>query len=124
MYQDYKETGTLFMEFALIFIIRKRIFMATILPQPTTTLSCKLHSLKIDMTPMVDLGFLLITFFIFTATLSQPRTMRLIMPKAGVHTPLAQSEALTLLLDGEKIIAYQGRLEEAVRNNTLVENNV
>ncbi len=78
------------------------------------------HSLKVDMTPMVDLGFLLITFFVFTTELSKPTVMDLAMTKEGPPIDLAESTALTFLIDkGNSIYYYEGKWEDAVHDNKI-----
>jgi biopolymer transport protein ExbD len=71
--------------------------------------------LKVDLTPMVDLGFLLITFFILTTTLSEPTIARLIMPKnSKVNTPVKESSVLTLMLArNDSIDYYEGDLPKS-----------
>jgi len=73
------------------------------------------HQLRIDMTPMVDLGFLLISFFVITTELSKPTAMPLAMPKDGSDSELGESYAFTVLLGNrEKAWFYHGNWAEAV----------
>lgn len=58
-------------------------------------------STRIDLTPMVDLGFLLITFFMYTTTLARPQVMEIQMPYKGDEinpTSIKRSVALTVLV--------------------------
>jgi biopolymer transport protein ExbD len=82
----------------------------------------KKHNLKIDMTPLVDLGFLLIAFFIITTELSKPVVANLAMPKDGPDMPLSTSNALTvLLISDNRVYYYEGSGEEAIANNRISE---
>jgi biopolymer transport protein ExbD len=76
-------------------------------------------STRVDLTPMVDLGFLLLTFFVFTTALSQPMAMNLMVPKdeTGPDDPVCESCVLTVLLDKDNRIKYY---EGAVENNPPV----
>jgi biopolymer transport protein ExbD len=72
-------------------------------------------STRIDLTPMVDLGFLLITFFMFTTTLAKPKTMEINMPykdpnmKDDEKNKIKNSVALTVLLSkNHRIYYYEG----------------
>jgi biopolymer transport protein ExbD len=74
------------------------------------------HSTSVDLTPMVDLGFLLITFFIFTTTMSEPTAMKLNMPdNNGVidSTKAPKSLVLTILPDAnDKAAVFEGDLKD------------
>jgi biopolymer transport protein ExbD len=81
----------------------------------------KKMSTKVDMTPMVDLGFLLITFFIFTSTMSQPTAMNLFMPK-DVDKPeeqnkVKESGAFTIMLGKNDVVYFYEGMDPATEGN-------
>lgn len=81
----------------------------------------KKMSTRVDLTPMVDLGFLLITFFIFTTTMSKPTAFKLNLP-ADTKDPnqqnkLNEKSALTILLGKDNnVFYYEGDLAPNATN--------
>jgi len=80
----------------------------------------KKMSTRVDFTPMVDLGFLLITFFMLATTLSKPQTMEVALPsKEKVsevdQTKIKASRAVTILLGKDnKVYYYEGTRENDI----------
>ena len=72
----------------------------------------KKASTKVDMTPMVDLAFLLITFFMLTTTFGKPQAMQVNMPDKTDNNdiaPIAASKAFTIILaEDDKVFYYSG----------------
>lgn len=73
----------------------------------------KKQSTKIDMTPMVDLAFLLLTFFILTTTFNKPKTMEVNMPDKvkdeSEQTKINEKDILNVVLaEDDKIYWYIG----------------
>jgi biopolymer transport protein ExbD len=81
--------------------------------------------IRIDMTPMVDLGFLLITFFIFTSSMSDSSATDLYVPAGNqISSNVGESTALTVLLTGgDSIYYYHGNWEDAVKNKAILQSN-
>ena len=78
-------------------------------------------NIRIDMTHMVDLGFLLITFFIFTASMAETKALKLVMPADGTGTTIGQSTVLTALLGADnKLYLYEGDWKEALKQGKVV----
>ncbi|MEI7595792.1 MAG: biopolymer transporter ExbD [Bacteroidota bacterium] len=71
----------------------------------------KKKSTRVDFTPMVDLGFLLITFFMLTTTLIKPQTMEISMPSKdkvpeGQETKVKASLSITIVLGKDNKVFY------------------
>lgn len=75
----------------------------------------------VDLTAMVDLAFLLITFFMLTTTLSKPQSMPLAMPDKDPKdvkqdvTKIPEERMMTILVGKDnKILWYMGKFETPI----------
>ncbi len=74
----------------------------------------KKASTRVDLTAMVDLGFLLITFFMFTTTFNKPKVMKLNMPdkdNTSKEKDMPVKESLTttfVLASGDSLYYWNG----------------
>ncbi|GGF01137.1 biopolymer transporter ExbD [Hymenobacter cavernae] len=94
-----------------IFHLNQLTNMAEIQPSASAAKDGKPRARKVgfrlDMTPMVDLAFLLLTFFMLTTTFSKPTVMTLNMPKPDEHSSeIPASKALTLILGKHNQVHY------------------
>jgi biopolymer transport protein ExbD len=69
-------------------------------------------STRVDMTPMVDLAFLLVTFFMLTTTFNKPQTMEVNMPEKNQKNEtmkVKESKTTTIVLaENDKVYYYTG----------------
>ncbi|REC47033.1 biopolymer transporter ExbD [Chryseobacterium pennipullorum] len=88
----------------------------------------KKQSTRVDMTPMVDLGFLLITFFMFTTTFSKPNVMDLGLPakpkdetKKPPPTEIKLSNSISILLGKGNRVFWHQQDATSLNDQTLME---
>jgi biopolymer transport protein ExbD len=78
-----------------------------------------------DMTPMVDLAFLLLTFFMLTTTFSKPQTMEINMPvkedNPEKQAPIKASNAMTIVLGEDDKVFYYFGLGDPAENPEVIE---
>jgi biopolymer transport protein ExbD len=68
--------------------------------------------IRIDMTPLVDVAFLLLTFFMYTTSMSRPQTMEInLPPDKNVKVEIPESNLLTLRVDAKGQIFWSTGLE-------------
>lgn len=78
----------------------------------------KKQSTQVDMTPLVDLAFLLLTFFVLTSTFSKPKVLRMIFPEKlekdnpNVKPPEVKNGLTILLTENDQIYYYNGALNK------------
>ncbi len=88
----------------------------------------KKQNTRVDMTPMVDLGFLLITFFMFTTTFSKPNVMDLGLPAKPkvdqpppVKTEVKLENSITLLIGKDNRIFWHQQEQSSLTDANLNE---
>jgi biopolymer transport protein ExbD len=74
---------------------------------------------KVDLTAMVDLAFLLITFFMLTTSLSKPTEMRIAMPVDAAPEPVSLERSITLCLGADNILWYNGEVKAPISQGII-----
>ena len=77
---------------------------------------------RLDMTPMVDVAFLLLTFFMLTTTFAKSNTMEINIPPETGEVSIAERNVMTLRIPGDGF-AYWSLGEEAPRREPLYDNS-
>ena len=87
----------------------------------------KKQSTRVDMTPMVDLGFLLITFFMFTTTFTKPNIMDLTLPakpdekvKQEKMPVVDLRNSITFIIGKDDNLFYHQQDAKGLNENTLI----
>ncbi len=70
-------------------------------PQP------KRPGIRVDMTPMVDVAFLLLIFFMVTTVFRRPLAMEVNMPEPGAKVEVPESNVMTVFVDGRDRLLYR-----------------
>ena len=87
----------------------------------------KKQSTRVDMTPMVDLGFLLITFFMFTTTFSKPNVLDLGLPakpkkdQKQPDTEIKLSNSISLLIGKDNRVFWHQQDNTSLTDQNLNE---
>ncbi|GAA5100187.1 biopolymer transporter ExbD [Chryseobacterium ginsengisoli] len=83
--------------------------------------------IRVDMTPMVDLGFLLITFFMFTTNFTKPNVMDLGLPAKGPHPTnvpyIDNLNQVTFILGKDNRVFYHQSNKDELNKSNLKETN-
>lgn len=80
--------------------------------------------IKIDMTPMVDLNFLLLMFFMFTSSFSKPNVMDLGLPAKSPHPPtnhIGDKNQITFIIGENNRVFYHQSNEKDLTETGLKE---
>jgi len=80
------------------------------------------YSARVDMTPMVDLMFLLITFFMLTTTLAKPVAMDVAMPdQGGGVLEISDERTVTICLGkDDKLEWHRGTIENPIISPSVI----
>ncbi|MFO7609318.1 MAG: biopolymer transporter ExbD [Candidatus Krumholzibacteriia bacterium] len=74
----------------------------------------KRPGIRIDMTPMVDVAFLLLIFFMVTTVFRRPLAMEVNLPEPGATIEVPESNVMTIYVDRDETMFYRvGKSEVA-----------